>query len=72
MAKAKMASAKALVNLKYDKNCFKIGEELKVRVSDVEAMKGKGYIEVFGEDVDGEGIEETSKEETGEPLNEGE
>lgn len=72
MAKAKMVNAIALVNLKYDKNCFKIGEELKIKVNDVEAMKDKGYIEVLGEDGDGEGIEETSKEETGEPVSEGE
>lgn len=64
MAKAKMVNAKALVNLKYDKDCFKIGEELKVRASEVEAMEGKGYIEVLGEDSDGEGA--------GEPPNAGE
>jgi hypothetical protein len=72
MAKAKMVNAIALVNLKYDKNCFKIGEKLKVRASEVEAMEGKRYIEVLDEDGDGEGTEETSKEETGESLNEGE
>lgn len=62
MAKAKMVNAKALVNIKYDKNCFKIGDALKVRASEVEAMEGKGYIEVLGEDSDGEGTGEEPKE----------
>lgn len=41
--------AKALVFLKYDKDCYKIGDELNVRVEDAPRMIEKGYIEALEE-----------------------
>lgn len=49
MASKKTIQAKALVNLKYDKNCFKISDELKVRVDDAKEMVERGYIELLDE-----------------------
>ncbi|CAM3001968.1 hypothetical protein HAHI6034_10900 [Hathewaya histolytica] len=48
MAK-KSIKVKALVNLKYDKECFTVGDELKVRVEDVKEMHEKGYAELLEE-----------------------
>jgi hypothetical protein len=48
MAKEKRnIKVKAMVNLKYDKDVIKIGQEFLVRKSDVEDIKS--YIEVLGE-----------------------
>lgn len=49
MANKKTVKAKALVNLKYDKDCFKIGNELKVRIEDALDMVQKGQIELLEE-----------------------
>ncbi|KLU74269.1 MULTISPECIES: hypothetical protein [Clostridium] len=49
MASKKTIQAKALVNLKYDKSCFNIGDELKVRVDDTTEMVERGYIELLEE-----------------------
>ncbi|MCY6372460.1 hypothetical protein [Clostridium ganghwense] len=67
MAKKKI-KAKALVNLKYDKEIKKIGEELKIRIDNVESMVDRGLIvlledipEKLGED-DETGGESNEKE----------
>lgn len=39
----------ALVNLKYDKGIYKIGDEFKVRKADSKDMLEKEYIELAGE-----------------------
>ncbi|MBU3195651.1 hypothetical protein KPL26_03100 [Clostridium algidicarnis] len=65
MATKKTVKAKALLNLKYDKDCFEVGSELKVRVEDAEEMSKKGYIELLEElpeENEGEGIGEPPKE----------
>ncbi|MDU6337081.1 MAG: hypothetical protein E6594_15005 [Clostridium sporogenes] len=49
MANKKTIKAKTLVNLKYDKDCFKIGNELKVRIEDALDMVEKGQIELLEE-----------------------
>jgi hypothetical protein len=49
MANKKTIKAKALVNLKYDKDCFKIGNELKVRIEDALDMVEKDHIELLEE-----------------------
>lgn len=48
MAKKKV-KVKALVNLKYDKEVKKIGEELKVRAEDAVMMIANGYIDLLDE-----------------------
>ena len=65
MANTKTIQVKALVNLKYDKNCFNIGDELKIRVDDLTEMIERGYIELLEE------IPNTN-EDTGELQKEGE
>lgn len=40
---------KALINLKYDKDCFAIGDELNVRIEDVQEIVDKCYVELLGE-----------------------
>ncbi|EHN14521.1 hypothetical protein [Clostridium sporogenes] len=67
MANKKTVKAKALVNLKYDKDCFKIGNELKVRIEDALDMVQKGQIELLEELP-----EENQEEEIGESPKEGE
>ncbi|WP_443660487.1 DUF7210 family protein [Clostridium algidicarnis] len=67
MAKKNLVKAKALVNIKYDKDCFEVGDELKVRIEDAEEMSQKGYVELLGELP-----EESEGQGTGEPPKEGE
>lgn len=43
----KLKKVKALVNIKYDENCFKIGDEFEIREDDVEKMTNKGYVELL-------------------------
>ncbi|EPY2273786.1 hypothetical protein ACXAUS_002660, partial [Clostridium sporogenes] len=66
MANKKTVKAKALVNLKYDKDCFKIGNELKVRIEDALDMIEKEHIELLEE------LPEGNEEEIGESAKEGE
>ncbi|MHB9925517.1 DUF7210 family protein [Clostridium botulinum] len=66
MANKKTVKAKALVNLKYDKDCFKIGNELKVRIEDALDMVEKEHIELLEE------LPKENEEETGESAEEGE
>ncbi|NFD28794.1 hypothetical protein EXN57_02000 [Clostridium botulinum] len=66
MANKKTVKAKALVNLKYDKDCFKIGNELKVRIEDALDMAGKEHIELLEE------LPKENEEEIGESAEEGE
>ncbi|NFD54677.1 hypothetical protein EXN53_03105 [Clostridium botulinum] len=66
MANKKTVKAKALVNLKYDKDCLKIGNELKVRIEDALDMVEKEYIELLEE------IPEENQEGEGEASKEGE
>lgn len=57
----KLMTVKALVNLKYDENCFDIDDELTVREEDAKEMIKKGYVELLDEtpeENEGEGIEE--------------
>lgn len=51
MAKKKenLMQVKALVYLKYDNECCKIGDVFEIRKADKEFMEEKGYIEVIGE-----------------------
>lgn len=49
MAKEKLFKAKALVNLKYDQEVKKIGDELGVRKDDAKEMFERGYIELLEE-----------------------
>ncbi|GIM29820.1 hypothetical protein CPJCM30710_24860 [Clostridium polyendosporum] len=50
MAEEKRAvKVKAKINLKYDRDIIKIGEEFAVRKSDVTGMSEKGYIETVSE-----------------------
>ncbi len=61
-----LVKAKVKVYLKYDKDCFKIGEEIKIRIEDAKEMVEKEYIEL---------LEELPKEDTqvpGEDIKEGE
>lgn len=51
----KLEKVKSLVNIKYDENCFKIGDEFEIREDDVEKMTKKGYVE---------SLEKTEKGET--------
>ncbi|MBY6900194.1 DUF7210 family protein [Clostridium botulinum] len=67
MANKRTVKAKALVNLKYDKDCFKIGNELKVRIEDALDMIEKEHIELLEELP-----EENQEEEIGESAKEGE
>lgn len=48
MAKKKV-KVKALVNLKYDKDAIKIGQEFKIRAEDAVIMFANGYIELLDE-----------------------
>ncbi|APC41063.1 hypothetical protein [Clostridium estertheticum] len=52
---AKMINVKALVYLKYNKNCYKIDDEFQVNEDDLEEMGEKGLIgpgkEVLKEDL---------------------
>ncbi|HCL4549748.1 hypothetical protein EXM36_02875 [Clostridium botulinum] len=66
MANKKTVKAKALVNLKYDKDCFKIGNELKVRIEDALDMVEKEHIELLEE------LPKENEEEIGESAEEGE
>ncbi|MBY6878467.1 hypothetical protein EXN65_18260 [Clostridium botulinum] len=66
MANKKTIKAKALVNLKYDKDCFKIGDELKVRIEDALDMVEKEHIELLEE------LPKENEEEMGESAEEGE
>lgn len=43
----KMVKVEALVYLKYDKECFKIGDNFEVGVEDIEDMTGKGYVKAL-------------------------
>ena len=43
----KLKKVKALVNIKYDEDCFKIGDEFEIREDDVEKMTNKGYVELL-------------------------
>ncbi|KEH91678.1 hypothetical protein Z962_p0055 (plasmid) [Clostridium botulinum C/D str. BKT12695] len=47
MASKKTIQAKALVNLKYDKDCFNIGDKFKVKVDDATEMLERCYIELL-------------------------
>ncbi|MBU3205133.1 hypothetical protein [Clostridium algidicarnis] len=67
MATKKTVKAKALLNLKYDKDCFEADSELKIRIEDAGEMSEKGYIELLGELP-----EENEGQGTGEPPKEGE
>lgn len=60
MAKKKV-KVKALVNLKYDKDIKKIGEELKIRIDDAEEMVNKGLIKLL-EDIPEESAEDDDKD----------
>ncbi|AJE10117.1 hypothetical protein [Clostridium botulinum] len=66
MANKRTVKAKALVNLKYDKDCFKIGDELKVRIEDALDMVEKEHIELLEE------LPKENEEEMGESAEEGE
>ncbi|AUN10676.1 hypothetical protein CF055_00105 [Clostridium botulinum] len=66
MANKKAVKAKALVNLKYDKDCFKIGNELKVRIEDALDMVEKEHIELLEE------LPKENEEEIGDSAEEGE
>ena len=66
MAKSKMIKVKALVNLKYDKECVTVNGEFAVRAEDLKEMKERGFVEALEE------IPEEKGEGTGEPLKEGE
>lgn len=44
-----LKKVKALVNIKYDEECFKIGDEFEVRKEDSKEMSQKGYIELLEE-----------------------
>lgn len=44
-----LKKVKALVNIKYDEECFKIGDEFEVRKEDSIGMCQKGYIELLEE-----------------------
>lgn len=62
---SKTVKAKALVNLKYDKECKVKDEELKIRVEDALDMAKKGYIELLEElpqENEEEGTEEPPKD----------
>ncbi|HBJ2602288.1 TPA: hypothetical protein LA751_001567 [Clostridium botulinum] len=61
-----LVKAKAKVYLKYDKDFFKIGEELKVRIEDAKEMVEKEYIELLEE------LPKENEEEIGESAEEGE
>lgn len=61
MAKGKTVKVKALVNLKYDKECKEKDEELRVRVEDALDMAKKGYIKLL-EEVPQENEEEGTEE----------
>lgn len=68
MAKEKRSiKVKAIVNLKYDKDVVKIGQEFSVRKSDIKEIKE--YVEVLDE-IDTE--EDGSGKEDGEGIEEGE
>lgn len=72
MAKVKMLNAKALVNLKYDKSCYKIGEKLKVRVNETEEMVEKGCI-VLVEEVPKDNEQDgNGDDDSGDPHKDGE
>lgn len=45
MANRKTLKVKSLVNLKYDKDVKKIGEELRVRIEDVKEMVSRNLVE---------------------------
>lgn len=64
----KIMKVKGLVNIKYDENCFKIGDEFAVRKEDSEEMSNKGYVELLQEV---KTVENESKEQ-GETTKEGE
>lgn len=49
MAKKNLVKVKALVNLKYDKECVSIDENFKVRTEDATEMSEKGYVELLDE-----------------------
>lgn len=49
MGKQKTIKTKVLVNLKYDKEVKKIGEELNIKLKDVEEMVNRGLVEVIEE-----------------------
>lgn len=66
MAKTKMIKAKVLVNLKYDKKCVSINDDLKIRVEDAADMAKRGYVEILEE------IPEENEEGKGETPEEGE
>lgn len=49
MSKKNLVEAKALVNLKYDKDFFGVGSEFKIRKEDAEEMSSKGYVRLLEE-----------------------
>ncbi|MBY6871673.1 hypothetical protein HYH37_00405 [Clostridium botulinum] len=61
-----LVKAKAKVYLKYDKDFFKIGEELKVRIEDAKEMVEKEYVELL------ENLPKEDTETPGEDIEEGE
>lgn len=66
MATKKTVKATALVNLKYDKDCFRIGDKLKVRIEDATDMVEKFYIELLEE------VPNINENDEGEQTKEGE
>ena len=61
--KEKQVSVKALVNICYDKDFYKINEEFKVRISDAQEMNDRGYVELMEESpIDVEDQEEVIEE----------
>lgn len=46
---ALFVKAKALINLKYDKDVVKIGQEFKIKVEDAQEIADRGCIELLEE-----------------------
>lgn len=42
-----IVKAEALVNLKYNEDCFEVGDEFKVNFTDAVEMEERGFIEVL-------------------------
>lgn len=71
MVEKRIMKVRALVNIKYDKDCFKIGDEFEVSEEDSKEITEKGYVELL-EELQTEKPAENENNGQGEPPKEGE
>lgn len=64
MAGRKIVMVQANVNIKYDDECFKVGDQFKIRKEDKEHLIDNGYASLF-EEIDDEPNDNEAEEDKG-------